>query len=493
MERCIAIAADARLLINRDQLDLKTIELLRAEFTHQNPVRVKKQRMGFWTGNDPVTLCSMRIEEPFLSLPRGALPRVREILEGQGYKIDRINDRSLKLPRLDFQLQRELRPYQRDAVEALVRSGNGVLRGPCGSGKTNALLGAIAALRQPTLVLVHTEALMNQWLSRTAEWLGVVPGNIGGKRKENLRPVTIAMLQTVHKKIDQHPEWLLSFGCLVADEIQHLPAVTWSAIVNRFPAAYRIGASADERRKDGLEFMIYDVIGPCVYVIEKQALLESNQLMPIEMHLVRTGYEDEVFVENFRSGMYSDWNRMLERLTDDEDRFELVMDTAQRILREDPGNRVLVLSERVEYCNMFHVEQNKRGVECGLMIGGAEHRNDLERSIALLRSGGLRLAVGTKVADEGLDIPQLTHVLVTCPLHTHPKRLTQMTGRAARTAPGKRHAVCVYFWDEKIFPGASKSKLDHVRAHSAFLRKLRPACNSIREWNPKTGVFGSPL
>lgn len=486
----VSIAADARLLINRDQLDLKAIEALRAEFTHPNPVRIKKQRMGFWTGNDPVTICSLRVEEPFLSMPRGALQRVREILEQHGYEVGQIHDRSLKLERLDLKLRRELRPYQKEAVEIAVQSGNCVFRGPPGSGKTIILLGVIAKLRQPTLVLVHTEALMNQWLSRASEWLGIVPGSIGGKRKENIRPVTIAMLQTVHRRIDQRSDWLQSFGCIIADECHHLPALTWDGIINRFPAAYRVGASADERRKDGLEFMIYDAVGPCVYVIGKEALLEDRQLMPVEMRLVRTGYADDRYSEERAEGFLPDWGKMLDRLTSDQDRFELVLDTALRILREEPGSRLLVLSERVEYCCLFLEEAQARGVGCGLMIGGGKNRNELERSIARLRTGDLRLAVGTKVADEGLDIPGLTHVLVTCPLHTHPKRLNQMAGRAARTAPGKRQAVCVYFWDSDLFPGTASSNLDRVRQLGKFLRGLKQACSTICEWNPKTGAIG---
>jgi len=491
MEKCITLAVDARLLINRDQLDLKTIEALRAEFTRPNPLRIKKAAMGFWVGNDPVTICAMRIEEPFLSMPRGALLRVQNVLEARGYRVTQIHDRSLKLERLDLRLQRELRPYQKDALDAAVQSGNCVFRGPPGSGKTIALLGIIAALRQPTLVLVHTEALMNQWLSRTADWLGIVPGHIGGKRKENLRPVTIGMIQTVQKQIDRKPEWLQNFGCVVIDEVHHSPAMQWDRVMNMMPAAYRIGASADERRKDGLEFMIYDAIGPCVYVIGKETLLEDRQLMPIEMRLVRTDYEDNAYVDGRNRGALPDWGEMLGRLTNDESRFELVLDTAQRVLAEDPGNRVLVLSERVEYCGLFQEEMQARGVECGLMIGGGKNRNELERSIAQLRTGDLRLAVGTKVADEGLDIPQLTHVLITCPLHTHPKRLNQMAGRAARTAPGKKRAVCVYFWDYRIFPGSASSKLDQVKKLGAFLRKLRHACSTICEWDPKTGTVSS--
>jgi superfamily II DNA or RNA helicase len=120
-------------------------------------------------------------------------------------------------------------------------------------------------------------------------------------------------------------------------------------------------------------------------------------------------------------------------------------------------------------------------VEAGLLIGGPQNRQELEESIVRLRSGSLRVGVGTTVADEGLDIPRLTHVFLACPVHHHPKRMGQMIGRAARPFENKTQAVCVYFWDWKMFPtpksGDSEEKLESKRAE--FIRSLAKVVNTF--------------
>jgi superfamily II DNA or RNA helicase len=275
-------------------------------------------------------------------------------------------------------------------------------------------------------------------------------------------------------------------GVLVSN-CHHVPAVSWSQVVKKFPAAYKIGASADERRKDGLEFLLYDSLGPCIHVITKETLVSQDHLMPVEMLLVETGYEDEQYLGCKAEGISPDWNQLLNNLTQDDDRNAVILEATLKILR-DPSSRVLLLSERVEACREWKRVLESQGHPCGLMIGGTPNKDEVANSIAWLKTGKLRVAVGTKIADEGLDIPQLTHVLVTCPIHTHPHRLEQMTGRCARVCEGKSRATAVYFWDSQMFPTPNEDDdLFKIRGRKRrFFGNLKKACSKMRIWDPTT-------
>lgn len=845
--RQVKIIVDARVRINREKLDLETVKALREMFTHKNPKFLQAKRMGFSTWKTPPNLNSFSLENPFLLFPRGALNRITELLEARGYEIEAVVDRSLKLERLKLELAYQLYPYQQEAVDAVVRSGNCVVRGPCGSGKTILILGAIAALKQPTLVIVHTEALKKQWSAVISDWLGFVPGSIGGGGKTIIRPITIGMQQTIWRVEKTKPAWVQQFGCIAIDEClegnvpilmadgslkkicdvqiddivavggrvlrlfrgtyegpgftingwfvtpnhriptvngtkridemeegdvvyedpkrnervlhlreeveesqqerslsetrdqiirpvdrkvsglwesgearssglscdikmrdggpveqrrdegdergnvegsqetdreeaaggwqetagevgvpsdqsdvqggvvtgaekevpesggsretegtsegevqtrerdwlaiewakrregwklhrervgnavqassvgvcagirgpdgtevsmanllhaglrasgndagggagrfesrleegagegreegrvppvgwmegvplpgtvrlrrsradvrrldvdvtferfnietengvyvaggvlkfncHHVASRTFQVVANMFPAAYRVGASADEKRKDGLEHMIYDTLGPCVYEIKRQELIDMNRLLPVDMLLVRTGYENEGYLSDMEEGIPPDWNKMLNELTTDEDRNEVIKQTSLRLLAE-PKNRLLMLSERVQTCHEWKEVFDSHGHPCRVMVGG--NKNETEQAISDLRTGKIRIAVGTKIADEGLDIPQLTHVLVTCPVHTHPKRLEQMVGRAARVWEGKTQATAIYFWDSGMFPMPSTYSDDPFKKRarkSAFFRNLQKACSTLQEWDIDT-------
>jgi len=459
---------------------------LKSRFERPNPKHFKAKNMGFWAGNIPRTIKQWEIEDQWLMLSRAALEVIEEVLAEHDMVLDDVKDRTIAGEKIDLRLKKELRPYQVEAVRHLIATASdkhrgAVVRGPCGSGKTCILLGSMAAVRRPTLVVVHTKPLMDQWLGECVEWFGIVPGSIGGGRKETIKDVTVGMQQTIHRRIkDGNAPWLERFGLMVGDEIHRFAAKTFQEVVERVPAAMRLGASADERRKDGLEFLIYDTFGPCAHQITRDELLQLHRLVPIAMCVVPTEFECESYVDSVLHRETPDWNGMISEMVDDDERNALILDRVMRELR-DPSVRMLLLNDRVDPCVRWVRVLNARGVPAGLMIGGSKNANELAATKRGLLNGDLRVGVGTKVADEGLDIPPLTHVVLTTPVAQHPKRLEQMIGRAARTCGGKETAVVIYFWDRKMFPAPKKDENgdDRARRERNFIRRLENLVDDI--------------
>ena len=76
-------------------------------------------------------------------------------------------------PGEDVQLEftKQLRDYQEEIIKVYMDhvqngSGGGILEVPCGKGKTVMALKIICNIQKKTLILVHKEFLMNQWIER---------------------------------------------------------------------------------------------------------------------------------------------------------------------------------------------------------------------------------------------------------------------------------------------------------------------------------------
>jgi len=481
----IRSAIDTHLALQIDDLGPVLVNMLRERFTRENPKWKNAKRRGFYTGPTKQNpqgieryLRSYEVREPWILLPRGSLGTVRDLLAAEGAWIDKPHDHTVLHDPVRFRMREPLRPYQKRAAMELVKAGGGVLKGPCGSGKTVCLLGAIAEIGQPTLVVVHSKPLMQQWIAAASRFLGVVPGTIGGGRQTVIRSLTVGVQQTIWRRPDA--PWWKDFGCLAGDEIHHWAANTFQATTHHCSARWRIGCSADETRKDGLEYMIYESFGPLATEIKRQEVMEAGRLLPTRIEVVPTDFWDEDYQDAIDAQVTPDWNAMLANLNGDEDRNEIIWKRAQQILR-DQSARILMLNDRVEACRSWVARFDRAGYTSGLLVGGNDYKDQQADTIDGLRTGRCRVGVGTTVADEGLDIPPLTHVLLTCPVHGHPRRMVQQFGRAARPHGDKEFGTAVYFWDRRMWPRERDTDTHEVRVRREreFLNKLRSICDVL--------------
>ena len=588
---------EARLAVNIKDWNKGTISALKKLFTKDNPKFFMNRAMGFGNWNTPEKIKSWEQDEDWLLLPREASEIIFKFLTERKIKIVKQIDKTIILEPCNFELKFPLYPYQTETVDKLIESGTGgVLRGPPGSGKTNILLGYIAQLKQPTLVVVHSGTLLRQWRERVIEWLGIIPGNIGDGKKDVIRPITIAMQQTLWKR--SNAPWLNEFGALIGDEClkmgapilmadgtekpiesiqvgervafgglvigkmnrfykgdlyelnkcfytpnhpiksnfnQWIPisklknddyiyrfkwpdtfgfqyrakpilknqdtvvfnletenhvyiagnihvhnchkwgAKTFNHISTFFPARYRVGASADEKRKDRMEHLIYETFGKVVHEIEKSELESLGRLVPVRIEPVKTNYVNQNYLESIEMEIIPDWGGMISDLVLDEERNKIILEQILKVLDKNKTNRILMLTNLIKSVDYWIDTLEHLQIPIGKMIGGQANKNELETAIIDLKKGNIRIAIATSVADEGLDIPPLTHVFLICPVHKNPKRMVQMMGRAARKYGNKKEGVCIYFWDQDMFPIKRTDDLEsrHLAKQKIFIRKLK--------------------
>ena len=136
---------------------------------------------------------------------------------------------------------------------------------------TSASLYICSALRKKTLVIVHKEFLMNQWIERIQQFLPTARiGKIQGKTidMEN-KDIVLCMLQSLSMK-DYPSNTFDSFGLTIIDEVHHISSQTFSCALFKIVTKYMLGLSATMNRKDGTTKVFKMFLGDVVHKVERK-------------------------------------------------------------------------------------------------------------------------------------------------------------------------------------------------------------------------------
>jgi superfamily II DNA or RNA helicase len=272
-------------------------------------------------------------------------------------------------------------------------------------------LGIIAHRRQPALVVVHTKELMYQWHKRAAEFFDISEdeiGLIGDGRKEVGRKLTIAIINSLFKVID---EVRPTIGHLVVDECHHIPARTFTEAVGTLDPAFMLGLSATPYRRDKLTRIIYFYLGDRLHRIMPRQLQEMQKIMcaTLKVRPTKCAYY-------FDSDEYQS---MISALIADKKRNALI---AQDVL-EHTGDRngiALVISDRVAHCEELYRMISSRGRSVSLLTGAmpTTRRSELVEQLNCTKE---HILVATaQLIGEGFDLKTLTSIFLATPVsYTH--------------------------------------------------------------------------
>ncbi len=423
-------------------------EHMRDLATFVNPEYTKRKRLGLATWIVPQHLRLWSDSPAGLVLPRGLLA------EAQRLAPLNLRDDRLTLPEVDFGWRVRLRPEQREAVARIVPAEGGVLVAPPGSGKTQMALAALSTWRQPALWLVHTLDLARQAADRATEMFDLPEGAIGimgGGRQEIGTHLTIATVQTLVRR--DLADLAEMFGALVLDEAHHAPATTFMETVQAFPARFRLGLTGTPDRADGLGGAMFAVFGPVAARLGTGALVDAGRLVLPEVRQVPTG---------FRFLWHDDFNALMDAMTADEARNRLIVSRVAQEARQ--GASCLVLSERVAHCHLLADLLHRMVPEiAAAVLTSATRAKERMAALDAMRAGNLRVLFATKLADEGLDLPNLSRVFLAAGGRSAAK-VQQQVGRAMRTARGKTGATVIDFcdWQQPILAAQAKARFWQV-------------------------------
>ena len=157
----------------------------------QNPEFYRAQAMRLSTYDKPRIIHCAEDHPKHFGLPRGSLEEVQQLLESLKIKPVLRDERCLGIP-LNVSFVGALRPDQQAAAEAMLAHDTGVLAATTAFGKTVLAAWLIARRGVNTLVLVHRQQLLEQWIERLTTFLGLPAksiGRLGGGRGLNAAQV----------------------------------------------------------------------------------------------------------------------------------------------------------------------------------------------------------------------------------------------------------------------------------------------------------------
>ncbi|MEJ5359094.1 MAG: DEAD/DEAH box helicase [Desulfobacterales bacterium] len=426
-----------------------------------NPRYLENERLGRWNRGVPRRLrFHRRAGADGMIVPRGFLRQILLACRRLGIPC-RLEDRRRSLPPVDFRFRAELRPFQRVAVARMLERDFGTLSAPAGSGKTVMALAMVAARRQPTLVVVHTRELAEQWTERIASFLGIPPGacgRIAGGRVRLGEAITVALVQSLYPRA---AEVAREIGFLIVDECHRCPSRTFTEAVTAFDSRYMLGLSATPFRRDGLSRLIFWHLGDRHHEIEERDLRASGARLPVEVVLRETAFH------SFHDPV-SEYSRMLSELTADPERNRLIAaDVAAEALAH--GGVCLILSDRRAHCEALRTLLHYRHRLASELLTGEMSPEEREGVVARVNAGGVRVVIATgQLIGEGFDCPALSTLFLATPVRFS-GRLIQYLGRVLRPAPGKEKARVFDYVDARV-----ETLLKAALARQRLYRRLWP-------------------
>jgi superfamily II DNA or RNA helicase len=412
--------------------------------------------MGIDVSGIPARVCFVRkihtANGSHFVIPRGALSTLQRAAERAGVDLSfrsEVVSRSAGAVSLD-DMPIQLRPYQRAAAEALLGRVQGYVRLPCGAGKTVLGCAAIVASGEPSIVIVHTEDLADQWAGALRGMFGVQPRRLAGGTgswgplKEG--EIMVAMVQSLHRAQWRANELLASAGAVLLDECHHTPATTYRDLLRKLPARHRWGLTATPERADGWGCLLPMFVGPEVYGMSTEELVDRGHLLRPEILPILSGVNLDLSAYNGRNGRLNIGGATT-ALGRDEGRQELIVSLAT--MGAKAGRTALVLVPRVKLAHTMATRLRGAGLQAAAITGKVDKRTRADR-LAHLRTGQLQVLVATQLADEGLDVPTLD-LLINASAGRAAGRAVQRVGRAMRPSPGKATPVVVELVDGAPF------------------------------------------
>jgi len=274
-------------------------------------------------------------------------------------------------------------------------------------------------LSKKTLILVHKEFLMNQWIERISEFIpNARVGKIQGPVFDVLeKDIVIGMIQSLYDRVFPLNAFS-SFGLTIIDEVHRIGSEEFSKTLFKTISANMLGISATVERKDGLTELLYMFIGPKIYSEERQ---DENivEVRAIEYHHSCEKYNTVAY--DYKGNVQH--STMISKISNFDPRKEFAVRILRDLIAENPEKQIMVLSQIRALLTFLHDSLVSYGIEVGYYVGGM-------KKDALTQSETKRIVLATyAMAAEALDIKTLNTLVMVSPKTD----IIQSVGRILRT------------------------------------------------------------
>lgn len=426
----------------------------------RNPDFYKSQAMRLPIYDKPRIICAAEERDGYLALPRCCEPDLIELLETAGASYE-IEDKTFGGNGIQVRFKGELRPEQIPAAEALLAHDNGILSATTAFGKTVIAAYQIGQRKVNTLVLVHTQALLNQWKKALSEFLEInetlpelpkkrgrkkersLIGQLGGSKNNLSGFVDIAIMQSLISG-DEVRELVKDYGMVIVDECHHVSAVSFEQVLKEVNAKYVYGLTATPVRQDGHQPIIHMQCGPIRHQVDAKAQAEKRPF-------------DHAVIPKFTSFAQPVTDEVPWRITDayaamqvnEERNGKIVADVLAAVAE---GRTPIVLTERYDHAKLLAdiLREKSRNVVLLSGKGTAKEKRETLQGLSQIPADEPLILVATgRYVGEGFDLPRLDTLFLAMPV-SWKGTLAQYAGRLHRNYEGKQEVLIYDYVDIRV-------------------------------------------
>ncbi len=336
-------------------------------------------------------------------------------------------------------------------LEHLDKNDSCIASAKTGVGKTTMALNLLSKISKKTLIIVHKEFLLNQWILRIKQFIpeariGIIRANILDYQDKD---IVIGMLQSLSMK-DYDSKIFDEFGLVIIDECHHICSKTFSRALFKTGTKKMIGLSATPQRKDGLtivlKWFLHDIIS---YVSSAQDLIEDP-----EIKIINAEYSEEITLKTNYMGKVI-LPDLINKISKDPLRNKMIVDNIIECVLQ--GRSIIVLSDRRQHCielkNMVCAHTQFNGYTAGLYLG-------LMKQKELDKTNTCDVILATySMAQEGYDNPKLDTLIMV----TGKSDIEQAVGRILRQK-NKMRPLIIDIADVKYCMGSVNRRKQFYRS-----------------------------
>jgi len=330
----------------------------------------------------------------------------------------------------DIDIEHNITPRnetQVNAIKHMLKNEKAVMELAPGVGKTVITIAVIAERKKKTIVLVHLDNLVEQWINRCLQFTNCKRDHIARLRSASFvedldKPIIVSTVQTFKSILKRFRKDFLielnkaNVGQFIADEVHtSVGAHHFSECAIHIPSKYTFGLSATPYRNDGNEDIIRYHLGP-IFSDE-----DTAGTMDAKVVVMLLDYKIDV-PERFK---YIHWDGLFQRARylNLMKKSKPFMFACKRLLERFKNERnILMVGERIKlidelYKWLDHPDKSK--------FCGSADLSAINAQVTLATPGKCR---------DGIDAPHKDCLIMTSPI----ANIKQLIGRVVRTHPGKK-------------------------------------------------------
>src|SRR5690554_1691141 len=403
-----------------------------------------------------------------------------ERFDGQAESTEKLNralkqQKGLDVPGVSHYFEITPFPHQKDILEQLSverdvhQRFRNLVVAATGTGKT--LISAFDFQRflkeKPNahfLFVAHREEILRQ--AREA-YRGVLRNNafgelwVGGQLPEHYRQLFVS-IQTLNNQLDQLKLTEDYYDYIVIDEVHHIAASSYRAVLEHFSPEILLGLTATPERHDGSD-ILSDFGGVIAAELRLPEAINRRHLCPFQYF----GIDDDTDLRSisWSRGRY-DIAQLTNLYTHNQQRVSKILQSLSEIVTDTSQMKALafcVSREHAEYmCKQFLL----KGIPSDYLT--SDNSTDRVQKQQAIRSGEIKVLFVVDIFNEGVDIPEVDTLLFLRPTESLTIFLQQL-GRGLRLADGKE---CCTVLD---FVGNSRPEYDFTDKFRALLGKTNRA------------------